>query len=199
MSEFKKINLLEFLNRENIFLAIVLILFLIIIIKMIPPIPITMGKNIKMSILKQNGTITNIDTQRNISSKMEMWINTINFNDGQELIHKDLGPLGYNSYFFLDFDFNIKVKIPGYYDFIIYSDDGFRLFINSNVVCEYISDRPISNTTGQIFLDRGIYKVYLTYFQGYGLLGLRAYYHPVNSKYMYLFGKNSKYIEFLKP
>lgn len=188
------------LNKETmkqkpfIFLVVVAVFFLAIIWKSIPP--LSLSKTIKMTISKQKGSIQSIDEPRNPDFKMDYMIDLISFDNANELIHERLGKLGYSNDFFMDLETEFEVKIGGDYVFTTYSDDGFRLFIDGAKVSEFLGSRPFDKTEGTVNLTKGRHRMLLNYYQGYGLLGLKAMYRLKSETKDYIMGASSKYISF---
>ncbi|MCX7820158.1 MAG: PA14 domain-containing protein [Brevinematales bacterium] len=157
------------------------------------------NKPIKMTILKQNGTIETLDTPKNIDFENNFYIKTINFPQNMELKHKNFGKLGFSGNFFITFKTKIYVKQEAYYVFEIISDDGFRLKLNNQTAGELTSNRPFSSSEIFIHLKKGTYNLELEYFQGYGPCGIIAYYRNSDKTKKYLLGKNSRYFTFKTP
>jgi len=112
-------------KKEWIFLGIVIMVGVFILTKTIR---FQGGDgNIKVVVTQQKGSISNLDTPRKVSSKKTFRVTTVNFPQTRMLKHKDLGETGYSSNFFIDAFGVMEVKSEGAYEFIISSDDGFRL------------------------------------------------------------------------
>lgn len=122
------------------------------------------------------GSITSLDIQRNTSFTRTYRIDTLDFPEGSALKHRSLGPLGADRDFFLDIHGRFIVNRPGEYRFVVSSDDGFRLRIDGKTVAEYLGDRPMQATEGRVSLSEGSHRFDLSYFQGFGHLGLIARY-----------------------
>jgi len=149
---------------------------------------------IEATIIQSAIPIRAIDDPVRSIKKETIWINKLYFPKGSELYHPSYGYLGYIHdfviYFNAHFYLNKKKKIH----FIVYSDDGFRLFIDGKMVMEYPKDRPFSKSEREVLLNPGRHTIYMKYFQGYGQLGIVAYYRD-NAKY-HLLGENSDNIIF---
>lgn len=185
-------NLKKF-DRRHIFLIFLILFGIYFLNKVLFPIP--WGK-IKMTVIKQRGNISDLNTPIDVDFENFFRINTINFPQNSTLKHKNYGEFGFNSNFFLKFETLMKVKRSGLYVFYISSDDGFRLTINGEVVSEYVNNRPFTTTEAYIYLKNGIHRLEIFYFQGYGPCGIVASYKEIEDKRKYLIGKNSPYISF---
>ncbi len=200
------------LDKRHIFLGFLIIFGLYFLYKLSYPLLyiskdyhsfltkiLAFNKPIKMKLIKQNGTIENIDTPLNIDFENIFYIRNIYFPQSSELIHKEFGKLGFSANFFIEFKTKVYVKKEGFYSFFIASDDGFRFKVNGEIVGEHKENRPF--TTSEIFLNlkKGTYFFELSYFQGYGPCGIIVYYKTFDSQKKYLFGKSSKYLKFIFP
>lgn len=150
---------------------------------------------IALTITKQHGGISTIDTRRNESGRQEMWIQTLAFPEGRILTHPQYGSLGFSTNFFLDAKVRMQVKKPVDVTFLVRSDDGFRLKVDNAVICEHPKDRPMKTTTCRIHLEPGIHPLDLSYFQGGGPMGLEAKYMPKGEKPRFI-GDDSDVIVF---
>ncbi len=157
--------------------------------------PISLTPNVKAVLSKQKGNIQTIDTTRDISSTKTFYFDTIEFENSSSLIHKQMGPLGFSDDFFIDFEANIDVRQEGDYIFTVRSDDGFRLFVDDRRLSEWLGDRPVAATEGSTFLTQGRHQIKLSYFQGYGNLGLSANYRKVGGP-SFPIGQSSVYLTF---
>jgi hypothetical protein len=77
---------------------------------------------------------------------------------------------------------------------ILKSDDGFVLYIDNKKVAEFIGDRPIAKNEVTLFLKKGKHTFKLSYFQGGGNLGIKAFYKIGNE--IHLVGENSSFVKF---
>jgi len=136
----------------------------------------TAKKIIKTTIIQSSKPIRHIDDPLKLKKKEILWIDTLNFPKGNELRHPKYGYLGYRRNFVAYFDTDIEVPKDVYVDFIIYSDDGFRLTLDSKKIMEYPKDRPFQKSEKIVKLTRGKHHLRIKYFQGYGQLGIVGYY-----------------------
>ncbi len=150
----------------------------------------------KMTIVKQKGTVSTIDTPTNVDFSRIYYVNTIDFPPGSVLWHPDIGSFGYSGDFFLFFNADMEVMKEGVYILTIASDDGFRLKLNGNLIGEWISNRSFASNQYRVILARGFYRIDLSYFQAYGPLGLTAEYRYLDGPDSYFFGRNSEYLHF---
>ena len=133
-----------------------------------------------------------------------LWFDTLAFPKGNELRHPKYGYLGYRQNFVIFFDMDVEIPKEEYVDFVIYSDDGFRLLIDNKKVMEYLKDRPFRKSERVVRLHPGKHHIRIKYFQGYGQLGIVGYYSVGESAEeakrakKYLIGKNSPSMRFLE-
>jgi hypothetical protein len=151
-----------------------------------------------MTVVKQKGNISTLDTPVNEDFKRIYFINTIDFPRGNVLKHPDIGNFAYAQDFFLYFDAKMEVLKNGIYKLTIASDDGFRLKLNTNLIGEWVPNRSFTSNQYDVMLYKGLYKLDLSYFQGYGQLGLTAEYRYQDSPRTYFFGQDSEYIRFIR-
>ena len=182
------------IRLRNGLLVLAIIMGLFIIYKMMPP--LVFIKNVNMTIVKQKGNIKRITDPQNVDFKLNFKIPDINFPEGEVLFHPKLGNLGFQSDFFLDFHTVLNVLREGEYTFGVFSDDGFQLWLDDNLLGEFQDNRPYSESSFKIFLKPGEYNYHLYYYQGFGRLGLKAYYKLPGGNREYLIGDNSFFVKF---
>lgn len=182
---------------RNILLACALILGVFLALKMAPK--IVFGKPVRVILTKNREAISTITNARNADFSLMFRVSSVNFPEGPELVHPDRGPLGFQNDFYLDLDTVMLVKKEGSYVISIASDDGFRLFLNNNLVGEYISNRPFTTNAYTVYMKEGTYPFRLEYYQGFGRLGLAAVYQYLGENRTYLIGRNSPNIRFRYP
>lgn len=153
---------------------------------------------ILMVIEKQNGPLSKLDTPRKPSGREEMYVQAIDFFHGRVLENAQYGKLGFTTNFFIDFMARIQVRKTGMYRFYVESDDGFRMKIDGNTVCEHPQNRPFETTECDVRLNSGRHVLALSYFQGGGPMGLKASYVFEKKGRRYLVGEDSAYITFEK-
>jgi hypothetical protein len=61
---------------------------------------------------------------------------------------------------------SITIKKPGLYTFRLLSDDGSKLYVDSNLVIENDGIHAPKSMTGGIYLSPGTYPIRVDYFQG---------------------------------
>jgi hypothetical protein len=191
---FNKKNLIYLKNKRYIFLILVLILGLAVFIKIFNYNELFINKKIEMTITKNKNNISDLYDERIITYQNKYQINKIDFEHGLVLKHSALGLLGFDKNFFMDFSTRMTVKKDGRYKFVVYSDDGFNLKINDGLIMEFTKDRSFSKSEKEVDLKIGTYNLTVSYFQGYGQLGLKAYY--LDSEQMYFIGESSRYLSF---
>ena len=180
------------IDKGHVFVGLMLISSLVIFFSIRP---ISLTPNVKATLVKQNGSITTIDTPRNPSSTKVFYFDNINFENSTSLIHKSMGPLGYSNDFFIDFEAKMDVLEEKTYTFEVSSDDGFRLWIDDQQLAEWLGDRPVSSTPATVHLTRGRHNFRMSYFQGYGNLGLKVTYSGQAGS-NFLLGESSAMIKF---
>ncbi len=154
-------------------------------------------KNIKLLIIKNNGDITDLDMLKNKDFDEVIYVNTINFPESEVLSHKQLGLLGYTQDFFMALDSRFIIEETGLFNFNITSDDGFRLQIDNNIICQHNSNRPMKLTPCQTQLKTGEHHLHIDYYQGFGGLGLVATYKSQQENKPHFIGENSKVVKFI--
>jgi hypothetical protein len=184
-----------FMKKNSILLGLVLLLGCFVLYKTSPT---TITPFIKATIAQQKTTIMTIDTPKNTASTKILYLDIISFPEDVILKHSKLGALGYASNFFIDFEATMNVSKKELYHFLIASDDGFRLFIDGKPICEFLGDRPLAKNECTVLLDKGEHLFFLSYFQGYGRLGLQAYYRPTSSNAYNFVGVSSPSLTFKK-
>jgi len=93
------------MNQERlkwIFVVLVGLSGVWLILKLIPPLP--MGQKIAMTVIKQKGSIANLDTPRKVDFTKHFWVDTINFKEGKVLEHPKWGNYGFQNDFFIEFE-----------------------------------------------------------------------------------------------
>jgi len=152
---------------------------------------------IKLSLHENYDSIKNLDSPRNIKATETIYVSTLHFPESNELTHYDFGGFDYFEDFFMDAEVNFFIKKENNYEFIISSDDGFRLLIDNQLVCEFIENRPMQKTHCRFFITAGKHKLSLNYYQGYGRQGLTAKYKLASASESIFIGKDSEYIDFI--
>ncbi len=181
------------LNNEKIFLSIVIFIGLLLMFKTIK---LPLNETVNVTIMQQKGSISTIDTIQKISSTKKITVDSLNFLVSRTLEHPNLGKLGYSRNIFLKAETKMSVLKSGIYDFLVASDDGFRLKIDNKKVCEHVGDRPMQTTICKVKLSKSVHKFELLYFQGGGPMGLKVKYKSIDGKSSYFVGKSSEYIDF---
>jgi|GEM_PF-2477895 len=154
-----------------------------------------MQKNIQVTVLQQQGHITDLYTPGKIIDQKKFNFDKLSFPLGEELFHQNTGYLGYTEDFFIHAKTQIDVLQAGNYTFTINSDDGFLLKLNNNPICEHSNGRAMETSTCSVHLEKGKQLFDLTYFQGYGSLGLKVSY-KLDSHPSYVIGMDSNFMTF---
>ena len=155
------------------------------------------NSNITVKIIKQKGNIKDLNAPIKQMYAKKIDIDTVKFPVKRVLWHHIYGSLGFRSNFFMDTKTDIFLKKDTLISFAIGSDDGFRLSIDSKEVCSHIKNRAFAYTKCSKKVKKGKHKLQIFYYQGYGPMGLIAYYAIDHDRH--LVGENSKYISFKKP
>lgn len=183
-------------KKEYLLLSIIGVIACFIVLKTIS---FSSKGTIKTVLIKQNGAILTLDTSRVKQNEEQFWINRIDFPQNVVLKHPQYGNLGYKENFFLDLSASLKVLQEGVYILAITSDDGFRLMIDEKTVCEFPQNRAMAATTCRVQLTKGEHLFKMSYFQGYGPMGLKAEYQKEGNPGTYLMGEDSKFFQFKEP
>jgi len=183
------------MKKNTFLLSMIILLGCFVIYKTTPT---TIEPFIKATIAQQKTTVVTIDTPKNTASTKVFYLDTINFLEDITLKHGKLGTLGFASNFFIDFEATMTVSKKELYHFLIASDDGFRLFIDGKPLCEFLGDRPLAKNECTVWLEKGDHVFFLSYFQGYGRLGVQAYYRPTSSNAYNFIGVSSPSLSFKK-
>lgn len=180
--------------NKNITLSIILgIVTLLIINQITPP---SVDAVIKLTISKNRAGISNIHQTRNIEFTKEVMVDVLDLSEKNRFRHPKLGDIGYVDNFFVDISKKFTVKTAGKYRFNVSSDDGFSLTIDGKRLCEHVRDRPLTLQSCPIDLSAGEHQFDLVYFQGFGNAGLKVDYLNELDKKVYVFGENSKHLNF---
>ena len=164
----------------------------------------TSKKIIKATIIQSSKPVRHIDDRIYPQKKETLWFDTLYFPKGNELRHPKYGYLGYRQNFVAFFDTDIDVPKDEFVNFVIYSDDGFRLTIDKQKIMEYPKDRPFQKSEKVVRLAKGKHHIHIKYFQGYGQLGIVGYYavgmsaKEAQKARKYLIGKSSSDLKFLE-
>jgi hypothetical protein len=180
------------IKSEYYFLIFTLFIGLFLILKMFT---FPTDGVLHVTISQSKTGLSVLDTKRNISSTKIIRVDTINFLQGRMLEHPQIGKLGSSKNFFMDIKTQMDVIQKGTYQFDITSDDGFRMKLNNKIACEHPGNRPMQTTTCQVPLEKGVYQFNLSYFQGGGPMGLKAFYQSRGGT-RHLIGADSKEISF---
>jgi hypothetical protein len=181
-----------------IFLVALIVIGLGIIYKILPKdIFISFDRYMRVTIETQNTSITNLDQPLNKKASDTFFVDTIDFPDGNTLRHERLGAYPYSSDFFTTVEGEFDILAAGDYKFFVSSDDGFRLTVDGTILGEFTGDRPMAENEGSISLKTGRHSFVLKHFQGFGQLGLRAWYSGPNCERR-LMGLNSDCLRFVE-
>ena len=164
-------------NPAWLFLAFVVIAGLLIVRQIIPPgFLSSTTKNFSVTLEHQRKNITHLDQARDTFATDSFAIDTVNFPTGNALVHASLGNYDFSKNFFMKLTGEVNVLKADVYRFIVASDDGFRLVIDGKNLSQHTNDRPMTETATNVRLTAGRHKIELFYFQGFGQLGLQAWY-----------------------
>ncbi len=179
---------------RNLFLAAVAVLGFVLAWKMVPR--IVLVRNVRMVLTKSREAVALLTDERKTDFTWRAYFSRIEFPEGESLSHPDRGDLGYSADFFLDFSVRMRVLREGYYLFGVASDDGFRLSFGTNLVGEFVSNRPFTTNRYRVYLKTGAYDYRLNYYQGFGRLGLAAFYQTPDASRPLPVGRNSRDVRF---
>lgn len=157
---------------------------LVVCVKIQPPrIPSTArgGRTIRVNLYPQGHDLKSLSDAEDRSRRLEFYIDSLQFPIGKELSHVHLGPLGFTEDFLLEINTELEVTKATDYVFSVWSDDGFMLRIDGNDVAGHAESRPYAETQAVIRLNAGRHLFHLSYFQGYGPLGLTVLYREQRS------------------
>ncbi|MBU2885648.1 serine protease [Gilvimarinus agarilyticus] len=184
------------INRNTIFSVLIAATVSVIIYRLIPP---SVEPNFTLTLSKSRNNIVKINQPRTISESREMVIDRIELNERSRFQHPKLGPLGWSENFFADIESRFKVTESGRYRFLTGSDDGFRLAIDGNVLCQFPGDRPYRKQACYQTLEVGEHLLELNYFQGYGNAGLTLEVTKSDVKSPQFWGEKIEGIEYIQP
>jgi hypothetical protein len=151
-------------------------------------------KQITMTLYQDKNNLTNINQKRETIKEFKDKINTINFKTTKGLIHEDLGDFNFKTNVFIDFNVKMNILKSTKYMFLIVSDDGFILKIDSKKIRSFYGARAATLNKEGRFLKKGLHHYRLTYYQGGGPMAVRAYYEVEGKRF--LIGEDSAYVEF---
>jgi len=149
---------------------------------------------ISMHIYKDKNNLYKIEQNRNTIKALDTEITTINFKTTHGLVHETMGTFDFDTNIFIDFNTSMYVLQEGNYTFIIVSDDGFQLNIDQNPIAVYPKGRAAGLNQVRHSLPKGKHQFDLSYFQGRGLIAIRAYYEIAGKRFH--IGEDSEYIHF---
>jgi len=152
---------------------------------------------IKATIIQSKTPVRDIDSKVVPAKKEELWIDRLYFPVGNELRHPTYGYLGYKRDFVVYFDSEVESKKDQNVTFAVYSDDGFRMFVDGKRVGEYPKDRPYSRTLVNTYLPKGKHHIRIKYFQGYGQLGIKVKFKTDKNSFK-LFGTDGDTLKFVE-
>jgi hypothetical protein len=150
----------------------------------------------RVTLEAQDTRITTLDQEATTVRSNTFFIDTVDFPDGSEFRHTRLGSLHFSRDFFTTVEGEFDVLTAGEYRFIVASDDGFRLTIGETMVSEFTNDRPMTETEGRISLARGRHSFVIRHFQGFGGVGLQAWYIGPNCARQFM-GQHSPCLRFV--
>lgn len=195
------------LNRKNfkdsnlIFLYLVIISWAIVLY-MVIDFDFLYKKHIQVFFSEDDSLIIdNVFQNRQTKYLHTLFIDEINFPlNAKKLRHDHLNSiakLNLKNNFFADFHIRINVIEEGFYEFIIKTDDGFALFVDSKELMKFEKRRELKEDRSVMFLKKGNHLMDLVYFQAMGKTCLEFRYKPLQKDGPgYFIGKNTRYITF---
>ena len=152
---------------------------------------------IKATIIQSKTPLRTIDSKVVPVKKETLWIDKLYFPVGNELRHPTYGYLGYKKNFVIYFDSVLDSLEDQEVTFAVYSDDGFRFWVDGKMVGEYPKDRPFRRSIVRVFLPKGEHRVRIKYFQGYGQLGIKVLFKTDKNSFK-LFGTDLNTLKFVR-
>ena len=178
--------------KRYIFLTSVIFLYIFVAYK--SRIFHTYHTTMNTKIIQSKTKLATLDSSYKIGSSKHIKIEKLYFPQRKTLSYYMYGDLGFSRDFLMFITSTFKAKIDTDVKFSIYSDDGFRLKIDDKTVCQYTKSRPLKKTTCKTHITKGKHTLFIKYFQGYGMLGLKGIYRIMGKNYY--IGQNSKYLDF---
>ena len=155
---------------------------------------------VKMTLVKNRGGIADLDSQRNVEYSRTYEVSEVSVDYSDSMLEiPGVGKMGFKDDFFADYTTIMFVPKGELYVFKVTSDDGFRLTIDGKVVAEHPENRPMTETKGEVYLERGEHTLVLNYYQGYGPLGLETSYGRKKGSKTATIGRNSGGVKFKLP
>lgn len=165
---------MHYFSKSHIFLYSILLVWVLVLYKTIS---FPSSGTIKIQITQQKGSIKTIDTIKTPHVFIHSYlVDRLDFPHAKILKHEKLGVLGFSSNFFINAQTEMNVLLKDRYQFIVTSDDGFRLTMDHKLICEHPKDRPYESTICDVDISKGKHRFNLDYFQGAGPLGLHVQY-----------------------
>ena len=156
-------------------------------------------RTICVRLFPQHSAVTGLDQIDFSDGHRTFFIDRIEFPFGEQLGHPSLGGLAYKNDFAMELTGAFEVGSAATYLFEVASDDGFSLKIDGALVGEHRSDRPEGKTVLRAPLSPGRHTMAVSYFQGYGPLGLIVRYKKENSAVWHILGTRTDEFHFLSP
>lgn len=150
-------------------------------------------------VLERNAVaITHLDQPRRIVESREVLVDRLDLARGGRLRHAELGDIGYAEHFFLTLRKRFTVRAAGDYRFVIASDDGFSLRLDSRPLCADPRPRALNTQVCGLHLEAGEHEFALDYFQGSGQSGLSLQYGRQDQARNFWFGEDSEHFRFAR-
>ncbi|MEI6079547.1 MAG: PA14 domain-containing protein [bacterium] len=164
----------------------------------------TVEKKIKLTLSQQSEAIKDLHDERKTVLTKVFFVDEVDFPLSSHAfthVHlKSLSSYQFKDNFFVDLETNLKVIKEGVYEFTVCSDDGFSLIMGDKVVIESTGPREMQCSTANIaFPVTGTYPLRIQYFQGLGLMGLKATYKNEKDKRVYIVGEDSPFMTYSLP
>ena len=197
----KKIKIKDLFLDKRYILLFALILFSIVILYKTIKFSDVNNKKIKVTVLQQDRDIKNLHDKTNTTFARDFYVDEINFPVSSSVFkHKHLRVLQlyeFKNNFIVVVETFLRVNKEGVYEFDVYSDDGFSLTIGDAVIMEFPYARDMDRSIANVILPvPGNYYLKIEYFQGLGLMGLKAMYKRMNDDHFYMVGEDSPYITY---
>ncbi len=158
---------------------------------------------VRVTITQNRNPLTSLMDDRDAVSSRTIEVDQLRFPFGRTLRHERVGELGFSRDYFIEAEASFQFLTVGQpITFEVYSDDGFRLEMDSKQLGTWPRDRmfPTSPDRSVVKSDGGCHTIRLTYFQGGGPQGLLVFYRLPKEggrEQRYALGESSGVVQFL--
>ena len=156
------------------------------------------ARMIRVRLFPQHSSVVHLDQVDFSGKNRTFFVDRVEFPVGEQLSHPSLGNLGYKTDFGMELSGKFDLPQAGNWLFEVASDDGFALKIDGVLVGERRSDGAQEKTVLKTPLASGRHEILLTYFQGFGPMGLTVKCKRDDSPAWHVLGKKTGDCRFLK-